>query len=139
MVEESCKLFCKWKQGRCDNAGKQNLAEKSKWGWLETEHTPRDTPQHNHLAELALASIANKGGALMSAANVPATIRYKVWVKVFQHATDMDGLIVSTIDGITATRYEHWCRHQSVAIRSLELASKWSVSIVSLRQVVNIQ
>jgi hypothetical protein len=32
-----------------------------------------------------------------------------VWVKAFQHATDMDGLIVTTIQGKTATRYEHWC------------------------------
>jgi hypothetical protein len=45
---------------------------------ITLEFTPRDTPQHNHLAELALATIANKGRVLMSAANVPARIRYKV-------------------------------------------------------------
>jgi hypothetical protein len=56
-----------------------------------------------------LASIANKSRAPMSAENVPTKIRYKVWVKAFQHATDMDGLIVTTIEGKTATRYEHWC------------------------------
>jgi hypothetical protein len=121
MVEESCELFYNSKQGgnqvkyvRCDNAGENKTLQKRANGvdWklnITFEFTPRDTPQHNHLAELALASIANKGRALMSAANVPTKIRYKVWVKAFQHATDMDGLIVTTIDGKTATRYEHWC------------------------------
>jgi hypothetical protein len=108
MVEESCELFYKWRQGgnqvkyiSCDNGVDWKLN-------ITFEFTPRDTPQHNHLAELALASIANKGRALMSAANVPTKIRYKVWVKAFQHATNMDGLIVTTIQGKTATRYEHW-------------------------------
>jgi hypothetical protein len=72
------------------------------------EYTPRDTPQHNHLAELGLASIANKGRSLMSAANIPMKIMYKVWIKAFQHATDLDGLVVTEINGNTATRYEHW-------------------------------
>jgi hypothetical protein len=29
--------------------------------------------------------------------------------KGVQHATDLDGLIVTTIDHAVATRYEHWC------------------------------
>jgi hypothetical protein len=61
------------------------------------------------LAELALASIASKGRAIMSAANIPKKIRYKVWTKAFQHATDLDRLNVTDIDGKVATRYEHWC------------------------------
>jgi hypothetical protein len=44
----------------------------------------------------------------MGAANIPLIIRYKVWVKAFQHATKLDGLVISEIDGKTATRYEHW-------------------------------
>jgi hypothetical protein len=44
----------------------------------------------------------------MSAANVPMKIRYKVWIKAFQHAIELDGLVVTEIDGNTATRYEHW-------------------------------
>jgi hypothetical protein len=89
MVEPSCELFHKWsrfgktvKFVRCDNAGENKSLEKRANGaeWklnIQFEYTPRDTPQHNHLAELAFASIANKGRALMSAANIPLAIRYK--------------------------------------------------------------
>jgi hypothetical protein len=46
----------------------------------------------------------------MSAATFPMKIRYKVWIKALQHATDLDGLpvVFTKIDGNTATRYEHW-------------------------------
>jgi hypothetical protein len=44
----------------------------------------------------------------MSAAYIPMKIRYKVWIKAFQHATDLDGLVVTTIKGKEASRYEHW-------------------------------
>jgi hypothetical protein len=44
----------------------------------------------------------------MSAANIPMSVRYKVWVKAFQHATDLDGLIIVDVNGKTASRYEHW-------------------------------
>jgi hypothetical protein len=120
MVEPSCELFHKWgndgkivKYIRCDNAGENRTLEKRANGveWklnIQFEYTPRDTPQHNHLAELAFASIANKGRALMSAANIPMSVRYKVWVKAFEHATALDGLIVIDIGGKSATRYEHW-------------------------------
>ena len=123
MVEPSCETFHKWKQGgnpvkfiRCDNAGEnktlQKRANSADWKLnISFEFTPRDTPQHNHLAELGFASIAGKGRALMSAANVPMKVRAKVWVKAFGHATDLDGLIVTTIGDKTATRYEHWCGH----------------------------
>jgi hypothetical protein len=30
-------------------------------------------------------------------------------MKAFQHATDLDGLIVTAIDNTVATIYEHWC------------------------------
>ena len=30
---------------------------------IQMEYTPRDMPQHNHLAELAFAAIGNKGRA----------------------------------------------------------------------------
>jgi hypothetical protein len=99
---------------RCDNAGGNKTLQKRANGvdWqlnIQFEFTPRDTPQHNLLAELGLASIANKGRSLMSAANIPTKVRYKVWIKAFQHATDMDRLVVSEIDGKVTTRYEHWC------------------------------
>jgi hypothetical protein len=120
MVEESCELFSKWKSEgnpvkyiRCDNAGENKSLQKRANGvdWkfnIQFEFTPRDTPQHNHLAELGLASIANKGRTLMSAANVPKAARGKLWIKAFDHATNLDGLIVTNIDGKEKTRYEHW-------------------------------
>ncbi len=73
MVEPSCETFFKWKKGgnpvkfiRCDNAGENKSLQKRANGvdWklnIHFEYTPRDTPQHNHLAELGFASIANKG------------------------------------------------------------------------------
>jgi hypothetical protein len=45
----------------------------------------------------------------MSAANIPMRVRYNVWVKAFQHATDMHGLVIRKINDKVATRYEHWC------------------------------
>jgi hypothetical protein len=45
----------------------------------------------------------------MVAANVPMTIRYKLFPKAFEYATDTDGLQVTTIDGLTTTQYKHFC------------------------------
>jgi hypothetical protein len=45
----------------------------------------------------------------MSAAKIPMKVWYKVWVKAIQHATDMDGLVITKINDKVATRYEHWC------------------------------
>jgi hypothetical protein len=36
-------------------------------------------------------------------------VRMKVWVKAFEHATNLYSLIVMTINGKTATRIEHCC------------------------------
>jgi hypothetical protein len=36
-------------------------------------------------------------------------VRMKVRVKAFEHATILDSLIVTTINGKNATRIEHWC------------------------------
>jgi hypothetical protein len=83
MVEPTCQLFYKWKEKgmpvkvvRCDDAGENKAlkarCDSSDWKLnIEFEFTGRDTPQRNHLAELGLASIANKGRALMYRANVP--------------------------------------------------------------------
>jgi hypothetical protein len=63
------------------------------------------------LAELALATMANKGRACMTAANVPKNIRYLLYHKAFQYATYTDGLGVYTIGELTTTRYKHFCGH----------------------------
>jgi hypothetical protein len=96
-----------------DNAGENKLlqqrAESNDWKLnIQYEYTARDTPQQNHLAELALATMANKGRACMTAANVPETLRYLLYHKAFQFATDTDGLGVHTIDDVTTTRYKHF-------------------------------
>jgi len=55
---------------RMDNAGENKLfrqrAKSKDWQLgLQVEYTPRGTPQHNHLAELAFTIIGNKGRALL--------------------------------------------------------------------------
>ena len=62
-----------------DNAGENKLFEqrvRSK-DWqlgIQMEYTPRDMPQHNHLAELAFAEIGNKGRAMLVHADVPVAV-----------------------------------------------------------------
>jgi hypothetical protein len=75
---------------------------------IQFEYTARNTPQQNHLAELALAHIANSGRALMVRAHVPLKERYRLFKKAFTVATKLDGLTVITLNGKTATRYEHF-------------------------------
>jgi hypothetical protein len=106
MIEPACAQLQKWKQAglgvthiRLDNAGEntklQERAESAAWKLgVQFEYTARDTPQQNHLAELGFAILGNKGRACMVAANVPMTIRYKLFPKAFEYATDTDGLHV---------------------------------------------
>ena len=99
---------------RLDNSGENQLlkirADSSDWKLnVQFEFTGRATPQRNHLAELGFAVIANRGRAMMHRANVPLTDRYKLFKEAFKTATLLDGLVVITIDGKEATRYEHWC------------------------------
>ena len=76
---------------------------------IDFEWTARDTPQQNHLAELGFAYIANKGCTMMARANIPPHVHYKVFREAFKTATLLDRLNPVTIDGVTKTRYEHWC------------------------------
>jgi hypothetical protein len=121
MVEKTCEQFKMWSQNnlaikavRLDNAGENKLlksrCESKDWQLgIKFEFTARDTPQQNSLAERALATIANRGRAMMYSANVPMNIRYKVWTEAFKTATLLDGLVPIELDGKIATRYEHWC------------------------------
>jgi hypothetical protein len=88
-------------------------SQKSKQGLefnleFEFEYTARDTPQQNSLAEKSIANMANRGRALMNAANFPKELRFKIWREVFQAATYLDGVLAIALDGKLATRYEHW-------------------------------
>jgi hypothetical protein len=94
MVEPTCELIKQLKDKnleiqflRMDNAGGNQLLEarcKSKY-WqfgIEFEYTSRATPQHNHMAELGLATLGNKGNkgrALMVKANIPEKYRYHLF------------------------------------------------------------
>jgi hypothetical protein len=120
MVEPTCEQLHRWKQNgitvdyiRLDNAGENKLLKQrchsKDWKFeTEFEFTARATPQQNALVELGFATLANKGRAMMSAANVPKMIRYKVYSEAFKTATLLDGLMPLEINGITKTRNEHW-------------------------------
>jgi hypothetical protein len=122
MVEPTCELFHRcgsWKLGgfpvkvvRQDNAGENKLlqsqSDSAAWNLgIKYKYTARDTPQQNHLAELAFATIINKARAMMASANIPVEVRFKLWKEAIQMATDPDGLILRNIEGNTKTRSEH--------------------------------
>lgn len=121
MVEPTCVLFKEWKtigkpvtHLRMDNAG-ENLAlmERCKSAaWQldikEFELTARDTPQQNSLAEVAIATLYNRGRALIHAAFIPNEIRHLVFPKALATATKLDALVVVTINGQTKSRFEHF-------------------------------
>jgi hypothetical protein len=97
-----------------DNAGENKLLQQrcqsKDWQFdIVVEYTARDTPQQNSLAEVAFATLANRGRALMYRANVPYATRHKVWREAFKMATLLDGLVLVELNGTVATRYEHWC------------------------------
>ena len=120
MIEPVCERFNRWKQSgkavktiRMDNAGENKGLEQrmnsSAWKLdITPEYTARDTPQQNHLAELSLAKMAAKGRALMVAAHVPQSIRYRLFREAMTTATLLDNLMVVSIDGKEGTRFEHF-------------------------------
>ena len=119
MIEPTCEKFYKWQQEgraithlRMDNAGENKQLSKrmgsKDWKLATTiEYTARDTPQQNSAAEVAFATIANRGRAIMTFANVPMAIRYLLYPYAFKTATELDGLTVVEWNGVTKTRYEH--------------------------------
>jgi len=120
MIEPTCEWLKKATNSQCpvkiirmDNAGenKKLEARMQSVDWqmnIKVEYTARDTPQQNHLAELAFAVIANRGRAMMSKANIPMETRYRLYSEAFKTATLLDGLVITTLDGKSLTRYEHW-------------------------------
>jgi hypothetical protein len=75
---------------------------------IKFEFTGRNTTQRNYLAEVGLATIAVRGRAMMSAAKVPKEVCQIFWQEAFQTSTYLDGLILTTVNGVTKTRFEHW-------------------------------
>ena len=121
MVIPTCIQFTKWKNAglgvehvQCDNTGENKLLETKSNGesynlGLVFEYTARGTPQQNHLAELKLASIANRGRAMMNRAHIPLELRYHLFRYAATTATKLDMLVVVEIDGVKKMRCEHWC------------------------------
>jgi hypothetical protein len=64
--------------------------------------------QRNYLAQFGLATIAGRGRAMMSAAKVPKDLCQIFWLEAFQTSTYLDGLILTTVNGVTKTRFEYW-------------------------------
>ena len=120
MVESTCDKFNRWKQQskpvkvvRCDNAGEnykleERCNDKEYNLNVKFEFTARNTPQQNSKAEKGFDVLYGRGRAMMQSANIPIEMRYKLFREVFHHATKLDNLVVTTINGKTATRYEHF-------------------------------
>ena len=115
-------MFSKWKQSgnpvkwlRMDSTGENKKLEERMNGasWkldIDAEYTAASTPQQNHLAELSFHILANRGRALMHRANVPIMLRYKLYREALTTVTQLDWLVVITLDGVSKTRYQHWSK-----------------------------
>jgi hypothetical protein len=61
------------------------------------------------MAELGFAVLANRGRALMTRANVPEIIQYRLFKEAFKRATLLDALLlIIEIDSEKCLRVEHW-------------------------------
>lgn len=90
-----------------ENKALEKLADSEKWKLhLLFEYTASNTPQHNHLAELAFVTLRNRGRAMMAAVNLPSTVKAKLFKEAFVTATVLDGLATVELDGVTKSRYE---------------------------------
>jgi septum formation inhibitor MinC len=120
MIKPTCKQFKKWEQNGhkvdvvlMDN-GEENLklekqAQSNNWNLgITFEKTARDTPQQNGLAEIRITVVANKARAMMTHANVPHKIKYKLFKEFYKTSTLLDGFIVISCNNIEDTRYVHW-------------------------------
>jgi hypothetical protein len=98
---------------RQDNAGENKklvtLAHSQECWKLATifENTACKTSQQNSFAELTFTVIASKMRAVMNAAQIPKSKRFKLWSEAVMTVTSLDNLIPVTWNGITKTRYEH--------------------------------
>jgi hypothetical protein len=71
---------------------------------INTELTPRDSPQYNSLAETAYPYLAGMARAAMAHANIPREVRPKISIEVLMTVTLLDGLTVIPFHGVQATR-----------------------------------
>ena len=119
LSDTMCSLVNKWRKGRMnikfirlDNAGKNKAFEEQLNGkeWhlnLTFEFTGPDTPQQNHLAEVAFSTLWGQVRAIMHQAMVPEEKEHLLYQEAISHATRLDGLVLVTVKGMTKTQYEH--------------------------------
>ena len=119
-VKPTCKLFHEWKQYRKlvlklqdNDAGENKKLEKHlnsaecKLG-AEVKFTGKVTPQQSYLVKLCFAMLAKKGMAMMTKAHLPQDTRLRLYKEAIMCTTLLDNLTTKTINGKTATRYEHF-------------------------------
>ena len=143
MVEPTCEQFHAWKYigkpvqiVRCDNAGENKLLEQRLKGevWkmpVKFEYTGRATPQQNSLVERGFDTLMSDARSMMYKANIPEDKRHKLCKEAIMTATLNDGLMVKTIDGRTATRFEHFGDEIPRFARNLRIWGE--AGVVSLR------
>ena len=120
MIEPTCVLFNKWKeQGKpvthlqMDNSGENmTLIERCKsayWklGIKKFELAGRETPQQNSLVEGCFSTIGNRTRSMLYYANIHLSQQHILFSKAAMTATLLDGLMILTINGVMATRFEH--------------------------------
>jgi hypothetical protein len=65
----------------------------------------RNTPQRNHLADIAFLVLSNQGQAMMENSKILKNRNYLSWREAFNTSTKLDGFV--EVDGITMRRYWH--------------------------------
>jgi hypothetical protein len=111
MPKDMCVFMQQEMSRRQDNAGENKklvtLAHSQEWKLTTTfENTARKTPQQNSIAENAFTVIVSKMRAVMNAAQIPKSERFKLWGEAATTVTALDNLIPVTWNGIAKTRYE---------------------------------
>jgi hypothetical protein len=95
---------------RAKNTKLQERTDNKDWKLgIKLEYTAHETPQHNHLAKLVFAILANRCRAMLHKAYIPKLVRYKLWRECFKTSTLLDGLMVVSVNDSFVTRYKHWC------------------------------
>ena len=94
------------------------------------EYTDKGKPQRNQLAELGFVDVTGIASAMMVQANLPEEIKYKLFKVCFNCATYLINLSVVTLNGKTATKYEHF--HEAKPCYAKHLTIWGGTGIVSM-------
>jgi hypothetical protein len=65
-----------------------------------------NTPQRNHLADIAFHVLSNQGQEMMENSKILKNRNYLSWREAFNTSKKLDGFV--EVDGITMRRYWHW-------------------------------